>query len=280
MIDNKTLFVSDLDGTLLNSSQCLSEYTISTINRLVEDGMIFSYATARSYVTASRVTQGISPKLPVIVYNGCSVLQNGSGKQLLSVVFTEQETDVIRAGLAEHGISPIVYAYIDGIEKFSYCNRDMTADAQEFLLSRKGDIRDHPVPAEQLYFGEVFYITCIDASDKLFPVYEMLKDSFYCVYQKDIYSGAQWLEIMPGEASKANAVMKLKKLLGCERVVSFGDGKNDIPMFQISDECYAVENADAELKCFATAVIGSNDADGVARWLAKMNKKEKSSCVR
>lgn len=273
MTDNRTLYVSDLDGTLLNSSQCLSEYTVSTINRLVEDGMIFSYATARSYVTASKVTCGISPKLPVIVYNGCSVLQNGSGEQLLSVVFTGQETDVIRSGLVEYGISPIVYAYIDGVEKFSYCNRDMTVDAREFLLSRKGDIRDNPVSSERLYMGEVFYITCIDTQDKLFPVYEMLKDSFYCVYQKDIYSGAQWLEIMPAEASKARAVMKLKKLLGCERVVSFGDGKNDIPMFQISDECYAVANADAELKRFATEIIGSNDVDGVARWLAEMNKK-------
>ena len=38
-------------------------------------------------------------------------------------------------------------------------------------------------------------------------------------------------------------------------------------MFDVSDECYAVENADPELKRRATAVIESNDNDGVARWL-------------
>ena len=43
--------------------------------------------------------------------------------------------------------------------------------------------------------------------------------------------------------------------------------KNDISMFDVSDECYAVENADPELKRRATAVIESNDNDGVARWL-------------
>ncbi|MDE5891615.1 MAG: HAD family hydrolase, partial [Acetatifactor sp.] len=32
---------------------------------------------------------------------------------------------------------------------------------------------------------------------------------------------------------------------------------------------YAVENAVPELKAIATAVIGSNDSDGVARWLAE-----------
>ena len=62
-------------------------------------------------------------------------------------------------------------------------------------------------------------------------------------------------------------VVELKKLLGCDKVVSFGDGKNDISMFDVSDECYAVENADPELKRRATAVIESNDNDGVARWL-------------
>lgn len=47
----------------------------------------------------------------------------------------------------------------------------------------------------------------------------------------------------------------------------FGDGKNDMDMFEIADECYAVENAVPELKAMATAVIGGNDSDGVARWL-------------
>ena len=38
-------------------------------------------------------------------------------------------------------------------------------------------------------------------------------------------------------------------------------------MFRISDECYAVENAVEELKKMATAVIESNNNDGVAKWL-------------
>ena len=45
------------------------------------------------------------------------------------------------------------------------------------------------------------------------------------------------------------------------------NGKNDIDMFELSDEAYAVENAVDELKEAATAVIGSNNDDGVAKWL-------------
>ena len=62
-----TLYVSDLDGTLLNSNQTLSPFTIQTINQLVSDGMLFSYATARSYQTAKKVTQGLQAPFPLIV---------------------------------------------------------------------------------------------------------------------------------------------------------------------------------------------------------------------
>lgn len=72
---------------------------------------------------------------------------------------------------------------------------------------------------------------------------------------------------MPANASKANAIRKLKEMWGCSRVISFGDAINDIPMFEISDECYAVENAVGELKAVATGVIESNEEDGVAKWL-------------
>lgn len=72
---------------------------------------------------------------------------------------------------------------------------------------------------------------------------------------------------MPKEASKANAVRQLKQMFQCDRVVAFGDGVNDLDMFRMADECYAMENAVPELKSIATGVISSNNEDGVARWL-------------
>ena len=72
---------------------------------------------------------------------------------------------------------------------------------------------------------------------------------------------------MPQNASKASAIVQLKQMLGCDHLVVFGDGINDIDMFQIADEAYAVENAVQELKDIANQVIEDNDHDGVARWL-------------
>lgn len=56
----KTLYVSDLDGTLLRKNETLSSYTIKIINALTSSGMLFSYATARSLNTAKKVTEALT----------------------------------------------------------------------------------------------------------------------------------------------------------------------------------------------------------------------------
>ncbi|MBQ9906619.1 MAG: HAD family hydrolase [Oscillospiraceae bacterium] len=263
----RTLYVSDLDGTLLRSNERTSAYTNSVINRLTAQGMIFSYATARSYHTARKVTAGLIANIPLIVYNGAFVIDNQTGAHLLENYFDET-ADQLLSDLFAHGIFPIVYSFIDGIEKFSFVPEKATRGMQFFLDSRKGDIRRNAVRCtDDLRAGRKFYITCIDTPEKLKPLYEAYRNQYHCVYQIDIYSGAQWLEIIPENVSKANAVKRLKALMHCERVIAFGDGKNDIDLFLAADEGYAVENADAELKQYAAAVIPSNDADGVAQWL-------------
>ena len=60
-----TLYVTDLDGTLLTPEESLSPFTVRVINRLVEQGVSFTYATARSLHSSSKVTQGLTKRLPV-----------------------------------------------------------------------------------------------------------------------------------------------------------------------------------------------------------------------
>lgn len=264
----RTLYVSDLDGTLLRSDQRTSEYTNNVINELVGKGMIFSYATARSYLTARKVTEGMAAPFPLIIYNGAFVRDNATGEMLLRNFFLPGEGTALVRELVSNDIWPIVYAFVDGEEKFSYTARKMNHGVKDFVLSRKGDVRDRPVgePGELLK-GDIFYITCIDEPEKLKPMLDKYASRYHCVYQRDIYSGDQWLEIMPANATKAAAIQQLRTLLHCDRLVVFGDGLNDLDMFRIADEAYAVENAAPELKAAATGVIGSNDRDSVAKWL-------------
>ncbi len=263
----RTLYVSDLDGTLLQSNARTSPYTNNTVNALIEKGMLFSYATARSYLTARKVTAGLRTDIPLVVYNGAALVDGRDGTPMLKNFFGPEIGEVL-GDLFANDIYPIAYSYLEGREVFSFIPARCTPGMETFLASRKGDPRTHPVEdAAGLCEGEIFYLTCIDGQEKLEPFYEKYKDSCHCVLQTELYTGEHWLEIMPLAASKSRAIEQLKKQLGCERLVVFGDGRNDMDMFQAADECYAVENAVPELKAMATAVIGANDSDGVARWL-------------
>ena len=266
----KELFVTDLDGTLLNRRDRISDFSIRAINGLVDRGMLFTYATARSLVSASRVTEGLSTKIPVIAYNGAFIFQPSTGEILSKEEFTDDERARVRAVLEQHGISPLVYSFIDGIEKVSWIPKYENDGIRRYLSMRPGDRRFRPVTDNRmLYEGDPFYYTCIGEKDELQPVYEVFSgDSHYrCTMQQELYRPEYWCEIMPALATKANAIRKLKDLWDCTRVISFGDAVNDIPMFEMSDECYAVANAVDELKAAATGMIGSNEDDGVARWL-------------
>lgn len=266
----KILYVTDLDGTLLNQKDRINEKSLEIINGLVEEGMLFTYATARSLVSASVVTEGLTTKIPVIAYNGAFIFQPDTGEILSREDFDRDErahaTEVIRA----NGVWPLVYAFVDGVERVSWLSGRENDGIRRYLSLRKGDRRLRPVEDdEKLYQGEIFYFTCIGEKEELWPVYDILsKDERYrCTIQQELYRPEYFCEVMPVGATKANAIRKLKKIWNCDRVVSFGDAVNDIPMFEISDECYAVENAVEKLKAAATGIIDSNENDGVARWL-------------
>ena len=268
----KTLYISDLDGTLLQPNERLSAFGCQTINQLVKSGMLFSYATARSYHTAKKCTAGLDAKIPLIVYNGALIVDNQTGDILTENIFSPQQASDIYTLLWRCGIHPIVYSLINGVEKFSYDQTAVPLPTRNFLDQRRGDGRDHPLTGdEQLLNGKVYYFTCIDESERLLKADRLIREQFgdICnqVCQKDIYSGDQWLEIMPASASKAHAARQLKELTGAEKMVAFGDGPNDLPLFDAADEGYAVENAHPLLKSAATSIIGLNTNDGVARWL-------------
>lgn len=268
----KTLYLSDLDGTLLRNDETVSDFTAEVINNITEKGICFSFATARSLITTKKVTAKIKNHLPVIVYNGAFIMDNQSG-EILYCNYFEENTKELFEDIEKHSIFPVVYSFTEGVEKLSFVNGKSSEGQKLYLKSREGDKRINPVDKfEDLLKGEKFYITCIDDEEKLLPIYKKYKDDFKCLYQKDYYSDYYWLEIMPKNTTKANAALKLKEMLQCDELVVFGDEINDIDMFKIAHKAVAVANAKDELKPYATEFTDSNENDGVAKYLIKNSR--------
>ena len=71
---SKTLFITDLDGTLLNSNGIVSDQSASIINELIENhGLNFAIATARSPATAMPLLSHVAMHLPSVVLAGAAL---------------------------------------------------------------------------------------------------------------------------------------------------------------------------------------------------------------
>lgn len=271
----KTLYVSDLDSTLLRSDATLSEFTINTINSLSQKGLMFSFATARSAKTATQVTKGLVGDTPIIVYTGTFITDRNTKQRLVSCFMESAEIELVRKAVNVFSLVPIVYAFIEDEEKFIYSASVVSDNVLKFVKTREEDSRRLEISGsfENMLKGDIFYFAFMEPKEKLFPVYEFLKDKCNCLFQPDNYTDNWFLEVMPKMATKANGALRLKEMTGADRLVVFGDGYNDMELFRVADESYAVSNAVPELKEIATGVIGSCDEDAVAYWLLENIKR-------
>ena len=274
MSKDKTLYISDLDGTLLNKDAEITLFAKTTINRFTSGGGYFTVATARTLDTVLHILDGVMLSAPAVLLNGVSVYDTQS-REYAKIETIDQAclTGLFKA-LADFEITGFVYTLENGDIAHYYENLD-SEHRKAFHDDRSGKygrVYKRVESFAELCGRDVAYFSTCDDYAILAPVYELLKTDarLHIEFYRDVYHERFWyLEICPAAASKYNAVMYLKKAYGFDRVISFGDNYNDLPMFRASDECYAVANAKEKVKENATAVIGSNDSDGVAKWVAE-----------
>ena len=70
----KTLYISDLDGTLLDSTGRLSNTTTTLLKDIIASGIHFTCATARTEATTSKILAEIPLSAPCILMNGVVIL--------------------------------------------------------------------------------------------------------------------------------------------------------------------------------------------------------------
>ncbi|MDR1693421.1 MAG: Cof-type HAD-IIB family hydrolase [Oscillospiraceae bacterium] len=267
----KTLYISDLDGTLLNNNAELSDTTVEIVNRLIADGLHFSVATARTAASADHILAGLALNLPVVLMNGV-LIRDPAEKRYLQVNTLPPETvRTVAATLKAMGAAALMYEIRDGEQKTYYESLDRQA-LRNFVEARKAKYHKTFTQTDfSSHSGDsVIYFTLLDRYDVLEPVYDAVKTlpGINALFYKDSYSADLWLmEIHSASASKKNGVRLLRETYGFDRVIGFGDNTNDLPMFEACDIKVAVANARPEVLAAVGRQCGANGADGVARWI-------------
>ena len=269
----KTLYISDLDGTLLTPEAALSDYTVRALRQFTQNGGYFSVATARTWNSTQYKLAPVLPlPVPVVLMNGAMVYDTQAGRFANKQIIAPEAVRELLARVKAQGQTGFLYSHKEGFIR-AYHEANNRPTMQAFLESRKTFYGKNFTQTEDLAehaAEDIIYFTTQDSHENLAALYEALQGlpEIGCVFYPDSYTIDNWfLECFSRAASKYNAVRFLREAYGFDKVIGFGDNLNDIPLFRACDEGYAVANAREELKAVASGVIGANTEDGVTRFL-------------
>ncbi len=265
------LVVFDLDGTLLNRESAISDYTSETLKLLTERGIAYTVATGRTLHGARAILDGHSFELPQAYKNGVMIWHPETKRFSAGATLTPGELDNVVNACITQGLTPFVYTLDEDDESTVYHPPTLT-DIERELIRTIGTEETLTVCAldELPSDATITHVNAIGNGDAVLSVLRSVNDEPHLV----AYSGIalegdewRWLDLHHSDASKGGAIDTLKRLLGLERVICFGDSDNDLSMFEAADEGYAPANANDSIKSAATAVIGHHDDEGIARFL-------------
>jgi 5-amino-6-(5-phospho-D-ribitylamino)uracil phosphatase len=270
------LYVSDIDGTLLHSDRTFSDFSRNTITHLLNTGMQFTVASARSVVSIQQVLGDLPLKLPIIEFNGAFLSEFTTGKHILVNSMEKDCCRDILNKILENGCWPFISSFDgnqDGLYYHKIINDGMRAYYENRKTAKDRRLRD-PLPLQKCLAEQIVCFTVIDSWERLINLQDQLLEGyfnylFFHLFEDEYSTGWYWLTIHDKKATKDQAIKSLKEYCGMSdyQITVFGDHINDIKMFQMADRSFAVSNAQDLVKACASRVIGSNWGDAVARFL-------------
>ena len=269
----KQAFITDLDHTFLRTDLTLSAFSRDVWNAKTREATL-SVATARSFKKAMQFLPGLQLNAPLVLLDGALVVTPEKRIIDLKLIGKELGDAVIDAGMAL-GIEPVIITLEDDAlnEAFLYPARRNLH--QEQLITRyRGDdnlveqrmSRARERNMKLVYMGEEALLR---------PLHDELRHIFgnalKLILAPEAYLGCYYLTVLHPLADKAHGLISASAHVDHDpsQMTVFGDGVNDLGMFELAGTGIAVQNAVDILKQAADIVLPhTNDEDAVARYLA------------
>ncbi|MDE7160290.1 MAG: Cof-type HAD-IIB family hydrolase [Muribaculaceae bacterium] len=271
---DKTLYVSDLDGTLLGTDSRLSAATVEMLNRSIEAGVMFSVATARTPATVAEIFRDVHLRHPLVLMTGAVIWDPVANRYLMTRFHDEKTVREILALYRRKGFPTFIYTMRDN--KIHIYHQGALNDLERrFMEERIGN------PFKEFHVGEdgeselperldnVLLLFAMQPTAPGHEIFETVRREGWNVSPMFYHdqNGPEFanMEVFPADATKAATVRCLADSLGAERIVAYGDNFNDRPLLRIADEAVAVDNAIPEVKEEVDRIIGPNTEDSVAK---------------
>ncbi|MCM1184562.1 MAG: Cof-type HAD-IIB family hydrolase [Roseburia sp.] len=250
------LLLFDLDGTLLRSDKTISQRTLAALRRCREKGILIGISTSRGEQNARSFIARLRPDI-LIVSGGALVKYQD--RYIYRAEFSPRETKrIIAAARAVCGMDCEIT--VDTIDAHYWNYKiDPKKQDQSWGDSIYNDFSD---------FEKSSLKICVEIFDgpQAAQLQELLPDCD-CIRLSDGY----WYKFTQKTATKESAILRMCASCGIqpEEITAFGDDYADIGMLKLCGRGIAMGNAIPAVQEQADAVIGGNDADGIAEYLEK-----------
>jgi hypothetical protein len=248
----------DMDGTLLNTRDGLSEANARAVRRVRDRGVVVVLCTSRWFSLAVGTARELGLHAPLICHNGALVRAPDSDSDLLHLRMDPEAAREVAAFM--DGRSETSLVTVDGV---SYLRSTLEVDRSQLPndvrpVSRLSDVLAAP-PTAFLLFGK----EAVDALEAAFA--ERYRGVLNVARG---YSAAypHYANVVDAGADKGSALRLVCDRLGLDvrQALAMGDAGPDVSMFRVAGYSVAMANAPPEVQAEAQTVAPSNDEDGVA----------------
>ncbi len=247
------LFVTDMDGTLLNSIKQLPDDFQEVVDRLQQCGHILAFGSGRSYLNMKPLYERYSSDFAYICDNGATVAYKD--KIVYRDFLTKEE---VEEGYNLHKLAErLAVCFCGENHNFVKANVPLNKDEERELIYYYPDyqlINDLDEIEEGIIKVTLMYLDDIEkniAGKVVLPA-----------ALSHPVTGYIWIDIFHDYNNKAIGVERLQQALGIgkEDTYVFGDYYNDLPLREVSTHAYATSNAIKEVKeCFGEVISSSED---------------------
>ena len=254
-----SLVVSDVDGTLIDSSKELTEQTKAAVQKLRAAGILFTVTSARPPFGLKAIAETLDLQYPFGSFNG-GLISSPNGKAIERMALDPQMIPQIVAEAKNYSLDAWLYSashwYVQKRHGFHVDHHQETLQFAPTAIADYDNIEE-----------DIFKIIAIGSDyDAVFHCEEAIKRQFsdsLAATRSQPYN----LDITHPQANKGEAVKQIARYLNIptSEVATIGDSFNDISMFLNSGVSIAMGNADAEVQKKATHITASNEENGFAK---------------
>lgn len=243
--NRETLFISGLDGVLLNHSEVLSQFSKVELNRMIDDGMKFTVSTMRTPASIIEPMRDVRLKLPVIAMNGAVLYDTNKNRYLKVYVIPAETANNVMQLIKQRNLCYYANVIIEDMLVIYYEETD--DEVNRSLVEKLGvsPFRNYvkrPLPEDE----SVVYFMLLDKKNKIKSFYSELevkgitKKLKVITYDSHDYEGYSYIKIYNLNATKENMIDYLKNYVEVDKVVTFGSIPNQYDVYIDTDDANKV----------------------------------------